>query len=196
MCWAQAFWTLRTITYRMKMEVSKIIAFLIFLALFISCKQKEKENSKSLEQPPSNASKPKVLHYSKIQLDSILRGAVGDTTSFQNFGTAEILDEGEGEETYLISKRTIEGHVEMHEQWDDVVVIRSGHGLLRTGRKVNGAILNGERPFRNWNGGQIIDIKEDSLSPGDFITIPAMTAHQYIPSNHDTLTYWTIKIKR
>jgi mannose-6-phosphate isomerase-like protein (cupin superfamily) len=180
----------------MKIEVSKIITFLIFLTLFISCKQKYKENSKSFEQPPSNSSKPKVLHYSKNQLDSILRVAVGDTSSIQNFGTAEVLDQGEGEESYIISKRTVEGHVEMHEEWDDVVIIRSGHGLLRTGRKVTGAILNGDRPFRNWNGRRISDFKEDSVSPGDFIIIPAMTAHQYIPNNHDTLTYWTIKIKR
>ena len=78
---------------------------------------------------------------------TILRVTVRDTTSIQNFGTAEILDQGEGEESYIISKRTVEGHVEMHEQWDDVVVIRSGHGLLRTGRKVTGAILNEERPL-------------------------------------------------
>ena len=86
------------------MGTSRIITILTFVGLFIGCKQQDRENSKSSEQSASNSSQPKILHYSKLQLDSILRVAVGDTSSIQNFGTAEILDEGEGEEAYLISK--------------------------------------------------------------------------------------------
>jgi len=140
---------------------------------------------------------PEVLYYSNFQLDSVLKTAVGDTATFQNLGAPTTLDKGEGGESYLIIKRTTDGYVELHEQWDDVVMIRSGHGVLRTGRKVTGNKLwNGEKPWRNWYGGQIQDIKENKLSPGDFLIIPAMTAHQYIPDRNDTLIYWTIKIKR
>jgi uncharacterized RmlC-like cupin family protein len=112
-------------------------------------------------------------------------------------GTGVILDRGPRDEPYYISKRTAEGYVEIHEQYDDVVVIRSGHGRLRTGRKVEDSkLLNGEKSWRNWYGGQIIDFNEKRISPGDFIVIPAMTGHQYIPDKNDTLIYWTIKIMR
>jgi len=35
-----------------------------------------------------------------------------------------------------------------------------------------------------------------AIAPGDFIVIPAMTGHQYIPDKNDTLVYWAIKIQR
>jgi hypothetical protein len=130
-------------------------------------------------------------------VDSILSATAGDTSSIQSLGTGAILDKGPGDEPYYISKRHVEGYVEIHEQFDDVVVISSGHGRLRTGRKVEGnKLLNGEKPSRNWYGGQIIDFNEKRISPGDFIVIPVMTGHQYIPDKNDTLIYWTIKIKR
>lgn len=62
--------------------------------------------------------------------------------------------------------------------------------MLKTGYKVTGEIREeDEEPWRNWLGGVIQDKKEIELSPGDFIVIPAMTAHQYVPNSGDTLTY-------
>src|SRR5690242_13669492 len=40
---------------------------------------------------------------------------------------------GPSGERYLVVVRTGEGAVEIHEQYDDVAVIRAGHGVLRTG---------------------------------------------------------------
>lgn len=180
----------------MTMETLRPIATVALLTLFISCNPNKNEPVATY-QSTSGKLQPEVLYYSSNQVDSILRVAVGDTSSIQNLGSGEILDSGEGGEPYWLIKRTVDGYVELHEQWDDVVIIRSGHGALRTGRKVTeNKLLDGEKPWRNWYGGQIIDIKENKISPGDFIIIPAMTAHQYIPNKSDTLTYWTIKIKR
>jgi len=112
-------------------------------------------------------------------------------------GTGRILESGEGNEDYYIVQRNVEGYVELHEQWDDVSIIRSGHGVLRTGREVTGyKFVFGEKPWRSWSGGQIENAKVTNINPGDLIIIPAMTGHQYIPNSNDTLTYWTIKIKR
>jgi hypothetical protein len=166
------------------------------LILCISCNE-SKKNYNPTNQSVSNKQFPPVFYYSNLQVDSILSATVGDTSSFQSLGTGVILEKGPGNEPYYISKRTIDGYVEVHEQYDDVVVIRSGHGSLRTGRKVDGnKLLNGEKPWRNWYGGQIIDVSERRISPGDFIVIPAMTGHQYIPDKNDSLIYWTIKIMR
>ena len=172
------------------------VTTLALLILFISCNQ-SKNDPNNTNQSTSKKLPPEVFYYSSHQVDSILSATAGDTSSIQSLGTGVILDRGPGDEPYYISKRTVEGYVELHEQYDDVVVISSGHGRLRTGRKVDGnKLLNGEKPWRNWYGGQIIDVSEKRISPGDFIVIPAMTGHQYIPDKNDSLIYWTIKIKR
>lgn len=166
------------------------------LILCISCNQ-SKDNTNDKNQSTIDKSQPKVFYYSSNQVDSILLATAGDTSSTQSLGTGVILDKGPEGEPYYISKRTVEGYVEVHEEHDDVVVIRSGHGRLRTGRRVEGnKLLNGEKPSRNWYGGQIIDFSERRISPNDFIVIPAMTGHQYLPDQNDTLIYWTIKVRR
>ena len=180
----------------MTMETLKLITTIALLILLISCNE-SKNNSNDTDHSTSDKIQPGVFYYSGNQVDSILSVAVADTAPIQNLGAGAILERGPGDEPYYISQRTTEGYVETHEQYDDVVVIRSGHGRLRTGRKVeNKKLLNGEEPWRNWYGGQIIDYNERRISPGDFIVIPAMTGHQYIPDKNDTLTYWTIKMKR
>ena len=186
----------KTLKRKMTMGTLIPVTFATLLIFFSSCNQ-NKGDSTSNNQSTSDKLQPEVFYYSSNQVDSILLATVGDTSSIQSLGTGVILDKGPGDEPYWITKRTVEGYVEIHEQHDDIVVIRSGHGRLRTGRKVEDIeLLNGEKPWRNWYGRQIIDFNERRISPGDFIVIPAMTGHQYIPDKSDTLTYWTIKIRR
>ena len=86
--------------------------------------------------------------------------------------------------------------MEIHEQFDDVAIIRSGHAILRTGTKVSGSKESGNPGTREWSGGIIEEGKERALSAGDFVVIPAMLAHQYIPKSGEPFTYWTIKVLR
>jgi len=166
------------------------------LILFISCNPGTSDTSDT-KKSTSDTSQPGVFYYSRNQVDSILLATVGDTSTVQSLGTGAIVQRGPEGEPYYISKRTVQGYVEMHELYDDVVVISSGHGRLRTGRKVeDNKLLNGEKPSRNWYGTKIIDFNERRIGPGDFIVIPAMTGHQYIPDKNDTLIYWTIKLQR
>lgn len=96
----------------------------------------------------------------------------------------------------MVLARTEPGKAEIHEQVDDIAIIRSGHGILKTGYSVTGKITtNDQEPSRNWFCEGIKDATERKLSPGDLVLIPAMVAHQYIPDPGDTLTYWTIKVK-
>lgn len=137
------------------------------------------------------------IYYNERQLDSIINTNFKDTASKQSLGNPQLLDKGQSGAEYYIIKRTVTGYVEVHESWDDVVVIRSGHGLLRTGKEVQGETEQSDKkPMRNWHGGVIVNANERRLNPGDFLIIPAMTAHQYIPDNNDSLTYWTIKINK
>ena len=92
--------------------------------------------------------------------------------------------------------RTAEGAVEVHEQYDDVAVIRAGHGVLRTGPTADGAKLSGTAPMREWLGGSIPKATERRIAAGDFLVIPAGLAHQYIPDSGDSLVYFTVKVRQ
>jgi hypothetical protein len=127
-----------------------------------------------------------VIFFSEAQLDSALNSAV----------TPQILGRSKENGAYILGMRTKPGDVEIHEQWDDVAIIRSGTGILRTGLKVKGQKESGKEPTREWRGGVIENPKERKLAPGDFIVIPAMLPHQYIPTPGDSLISWTIKVKR
>ena len=130
-----------------------------------------------------------VVYFSVSQVDSLLQ-------SGQQERPSRLLGQSKDNERYLVVVRTKPGDVEIHEQFDDVAIIRSGHGILRTGNKVKGQKESGNPGAREWVGGVIEGGSERKLSPGDFLVIPAMLAHQYIPNTGETFTYWTIKVRR
>lgn len=131
-----------------------------------------------------------VAFYQNLQIDSIWNVALRNDT------IATALGKSQENIPYLLLARTKPGFAEIHEQVDDVALIRSGHGTLKTGYQVTGKIITtDDEPWRTWLGEAIEGGSERKLSPGDFIIIPSLTAHQYIPDPGDTLTYWTIKIK-
>lgn len=129
-----------------------------------------------------------VTYYTSSQIDAFLTTT---TTSPRLIG--KTLGRSADNEPYLVGVRAQPGDVEIHEQFDDVAIIRSGHGVLRTGKKVKGQKAGSTAG--EWIGGVIEDAEERQLSPGDFIVIPAMMGHQYIPNPGESLTYWTIKVK-
>lgn len=129
-----------------------------------------------------------VTYFSSSQIDSFLA-----TSNSSPRLIGKVLGRSADNESYLVGVRTQPGDVEVHEQFDDVAIIRSGHGVLRTGKKVSGQKEGSNAG--EWIGGVIEDAQERNLSPGDFIVIPAMLGHQYIPNRGESLTYWTIKVK-
>ncbi|HEX6892863.1 MAG TPA: hypothetical protein VF141_19275 [Chryseolinea sp.] len=132
-----------------------------------------------------------VIFFSKSQTDSIFNGKASTERAL-----AFLLGSSQDKEAYLVILRTKPGDVEIHEQFDDVAIVRSGYAMLKTGNKVSGHKESGSPGAREWAGGMIEDGKERSLSPGDFVVIPAMLAHQYIPKAGEPFTYWTIKVRR
>jgi hypothetical protein len=175
--------------------MNKINLLIIALTALLSCKTKidtSKENHPSFDinLELKKKSGDSVAYYTNLQLDSIVNTLIKNDT----IGTT--LGKSSENAPYLITVRTKPGFVEIHEQMDDIAIIRSGHGMLKTGYQVAGKIrTSGEEPWRNWFCDTIKSATDQRLSPGDFIIIPAMTAHQYIPGGGDTLTYWTIKVK-
>ena len=167
------------------MKQMTIQTYLIIIIGFISC-NKSDDLSNTLGNQDS------LTYYSQNKVDSILNNKMSDK-NYPDIIT-HLLGRSKNEDAYyLVMKRSEQGNVERHEQWDDVAVIRSGHGILKTGYNVTG---DTKELDKNWTGGMIQDANKIKLSPGDFIVIPAMMAHQYIPDPGDTLIYWTIKVKR
>ena len=123
-----------------------------------------------------------VIYYSSSQIDSAL-----STSKTSPRLIASLLGRSSDGEGYLVGVRTQPGDVEIHEKFDDVAIIRSGHGVLRTGTIVKGQKQSGDAGAREWLGGVIEDAHERELSPGDFIVVPAMLAHQYIPKPGEAL---------
>jgi mannose-6-phosphate isomerase-like protein (cupin superfamily) len=159
----------------------------------ISCNRASDSTSSPAGQ---NKTEDSVGFFSPAQIDHLLQSGLDSVVKSGNSTllAAQILGaSGEGA-PYLVVVRTGPGSVEVHEQWDDVVIMRSGHGILKTGYHVDGD--RKESSSGDWVGGMIEGGKERSVSPGDFIIIPAMVAHQYIPHRGDSLTYWTIKVRR
>jgi mannose-6-phosphate isomerase-like protein (cupin superfamily) len=131
-----------------------------------------------------------VVHLNAMQIDSA--GSSKRTPD----KPGRLLATGPAGERYLIVVRAAEGAVEAHEQYDDVAVIRAGHGVLRTGPKLEGSTLSGKSPEREWIGGTIPKATERRIAAGDFLVIPAGLAHQYVPDKGDSLVYFTVKVRQ
>jgi mannose-6-phosphate isomerase-like protein (cupin superfamily) len=167
----------------------------VLTAVLISCNEKTDSNKDNHASFDINAELKKanvdsITYYRDVQIDSILNVIIQKDSIIATVGKSK------EDAPYLLVGRTKPGSAEIHEHMDDIALIRSGHGTLKTGYNVTGIIKTTDKePWRNWYYETIKDATERTLSPGDFIIIPAMTAHQYIPDPGDTLTYWTIKVK-
>ena len=176
--------------------MNKVI-LLVFVStlLLMSCKTNSDpaENSQSsfdINSDLKKFSNDPLISYQSVQIDSIVDMLI------KNDSIGTTLGKSQDGAPYMLTVRPKTGYVEVHELFDDVAIIRSGNGILKTGHQVGKMIRSeGVEPSRNWFCDSIKDATVQKLFPGDFFIIPAMTAHQYIPDPGDTLTYWTIKVK-
>ena len=175
------------------MKYLMLTAVMIVHFTLISCHRPEKSGISSTDQ---HKTEDAVIFFSPQQMDSVLRSGLDSVVKAQASPllASQILGKSVEGALDMVIIRSGPGQVEVHEQWDDVVIIRSGRGILRTGYHLTGD--RRESSEGNWAGGTIVDGKEVVLLPGDFIVIPAMLGHQYIPHAGDSLTYWTIKVRR
>lgn len=98
-------------------------------------------------------------------------------------------------ENYYIEfvKRLDHGNqVELHPHWVDQITIVSGEGILTFGGTVQGGTT---APNGELRGGTQAGAKTIKLGPGDFMLIPAGSAHKFDAAPGKTLTYVVAKAR-
>lgn len=92
----------------------------------------------------------------------------------------------------MLSFRSRNGDVEVHEHWADLFLVLSGAAMLVTGGAVVGArlIAPGETRGNSIDGGH-----SQELHPGEIIHVPAGTPHQFLVSSDKTITSLVLKMQ-
>lgn len=76
-----------------------------------------------------------------------------------------------------LSVRSVSGGAEIHAHWDDVMLVEQGTATLITGGTVPDARTNADGET---HGSKIVGGQEQTLSPGDMVTVRAGTPHQLL----------------
>jgi mannose-6-phosphate isomerase-like protein (cupin superfamily) len=92
----------------------------------------------------------------------------------------------------MLSFRSRNGEVEVHEKWADLFYVMAGAATLVTGGTVRGARLIAPGETR---GDSIEEGTAQELRPGEFIHVPAGTPHQFLVSQEKTVTCFVLKIQ-
>jgi len=94
---------------------------------------------------------------------------------------------------YMIIRRKESGLVEVHNTMDDIFHIQEGKAVLLYGGKQYGG--KEDKPGE-YLGGKIEGGKEQELTAGDVIMIPAKMPHQLLIKKGETFIYFVTKVKR
>ncbi len=92
----------------------------------------------------------------------------------------------------MLSFRSRDGEVEVHEKFADLFCVLAGKTTLVTGGSVNGArtVAPGETRGVSLDGGA-----RQTLRAGDVAHVPAGTPHQMLVRSEDTFTSLVIKVQ-
>ena len=92
----------------------------------------------------------------------------------------------------MLSFRSRNGEVEVHEKFADVFYVLAGAATLVTGGTVCGAriVAPGETRGDAIEGGVRLELRA-----GEFVHVPAGTPHQFLVSSEKTITCFVLKIQ-
>lgn len=139
-----------------------------------------------LSATPSRAqSAPVVEHHPQAQLDEELAGAA---TAPERTAVKVLGDNGRYR--YVVLRRDRTGEVEVHDAWDDVIVVRSGAAMLLHGGAISGGRQTAPGETR---GGVISGGVAQPIAAGDIVVVPAGIPHQVQVAPGGTVTYLVVK---
>ncbi|HET6762345.1 MAG TPA: hypothetical protein VFH27_01705 [Longimicrobiaceae bacterium] len=97
-----------------------------------------------------------------------------------------------GAYTYLLIHRDAPGEVEVHRDWADVMLVRSGAAVVQTGGTVTGAR---ETEPGETRGGTAAGATERAIAAGDVLIIPAGIPHRVVVAPGREVTYVVVKVR-
>jgi mannose-6-phosphate isomerase-like protein (cupin superfamily) len=93
---------------------------------------------------------------------------------------------------YVYNRRTSPSDIEQHDEWDDILIVQSGRGVIRHGGtwRNSTAIYKGER-----RGGSLVEPTDLDIARGDVVRIPAGEPHRIVPAGGAPLAYLVVKVR-
>jgi mannose-6-phosphate isomerase-like protein (cupin superfamily) len=133
---------------------------------------------------------PQVDHYTPKGLRE-QAVPLKEKAAANNGAAAETLQKY-GVDYTMLSVRSKDGGVELHQKFADIFVILDGNAVL-----LSGGELADPKPSSSgeMQGSSIRNATSINLSKGDIVHIPANTPHQLLIPKGSTLTYFVIKVK-
>ncbi len=98
----------------------------------------------------------------------------------------------DGNAQYILNRRTGPSKVEMHCAWDDLLLVQSGVGIVRTSRKFKGLA---KYSTWEWRAESLVQASEETLAPGDVVRIPAGNGHVITSLGDAPLIYLVVKLR-
>jgi mannose-6-phosphate isomerase-like protein (cupin superfamily) len=95
--------------------------------------------------------------------------------------------------TYLLVQRSKTGEVEIHADWNDVLMVESGEATVLFGGRSTGAHETAPGEQR---GGAIAGGRRQHLGPGDLLIIPPGVPHQVELAAGRSVAYIAVKVRR
>ena len=128
-----------------------------------------------------------VVHVTAGAIDSAFRDVAAAPPEARDLPTGALAHY----QAIVLSRRTA-SEAEVHERWTDVVFVKRGAAVLRTGRALfrRRAGDPGE-----WSGSAVARPRDQLVGPGDVLVIPAGIAHQWRPSGPEPFSYVLVKVR-
>jgi mannose-6-phosphate isomerase-like protein (cupin superfamily) len=106
---------------------------------------------------------------------------------------ASLLSSGDEQTSYMLIRRATSSEVELHTRWDDLVIVRSGAGVVEFGKRVPGIA---RRAPGEWRGGTITNPVRLEIAAGDIVRIPAAVPHLFRVVGAQPLEFILVKQRR
>ena len=130
---------------------------------------------------------PSVVRVEASAIDSAFRSIATTPAQFAR----EFTLKDKTQYQFVVLSRSATGPAELHDDWSDIIFVRSGNAVLKTGLELSEKTLadKGE-----WRGRAIADATNQAARAGDVLIIPAGIAHQWQPEGEIAFSYIILKV--